>query len=148
MPRCGRSQERSKDQKPSMVFTCTSWKPSPSSSRAFCQPGSILSAGLSYNRLGRKGPYQPSCLIRRPSWDLALGIRQRVGLPSTSYLSGSTGLVCTLLSLRTRKSPPASIAFRCSAVSCAPTALIIPSSCVTSPPTSRTAAFAVAKSGP
>src|SRR5215210_4459483 len=29
MPRCGRSQERSKDQNPSMVLTCTSQKPSP-----------------------------------------------------------------------------------------------------------------------
>src|SRR5689334_6738234 len=35
MPRCGRSQERSSDQKPSMVLTCTSQKPSPSSSRAY-----------------------------------------------------------------------------------------------------------------
>src|SRR3982751_1583915 len=35
MPRCGRSQERSRDQKPSMVLTCTSQKPSPSSSRAY-----------------------------------------------------------------------------------------------------------------
>ena len=34
-PRCGRSQLRNKDQAPSIVFTCTSWKPSPSSSRAY-----------------------------------------------------------------------------------------------------------------
>src|SRR4051794_24635702 len=34
-PRCGRNQERSRDQKPSMVLTCTSQKPSPSSSRAY-----------------------------------------------------------------------------------------------------------------
>src|SRR5690348_13581892 len=33
MPRCGRSQERSSDQKPSMVLTCTSQNPSPPSSR-------------------------------------------------------------------------------------------------------------------
>src|SRR5271166_5302984 len=35
MPRCGRSQERSSDQKPSIVLTWTSQKPSPSSSRAY-----------------------------------------------------------------------------------------------------------------
>src|SRR5215217_4135508 len=35
MPRCGRSHERSGDQKPSMVLTWTSQKPSPSSSRAY-----------------------------------------------------------------------------------------------------------------
>lgn len=34
-PRCGRSQERSSDQKPSIVFEWTSQKPSPSSSRAY-----------------------------------------------------------------------------------------------------------------
>src|SRR5262244_3764746 len=34
MPRCGRSQLRNSDQNPSMVFTCTSHTPSPSSSRA------------------------------------------------------------------------------------------------------------------
>src|SRR3954463_2578147 len=34
-PRCGRSQERSSDQKPSAVLTWTSQKPSPSSSRAY-----------------------------------------------------------------------------------------------------------------
>src|SRR5215471_13918960 len=34
MPRCGRSQLRKSDQNPSIVFTCTSQKPSPSSSRA------------------------------------------------------------------------------------------------------------------
>src|SRR3954464_12323476 len=34
-PRCGRSQERSSDQKPSAVLTCTSQNPSPSSSRAY-----------------------------------------------------------------------------------------------------------------
>src|SRR3954453_3021818 len=34
-PGCGRSQERSRDQKPSMVLTCTSQNPSPSSSRAY-----------------------------------------------------------------------------------------------------------------
>src|SRR3954469_3152129 len=33
-PRCGRSQERSEDHRPSIVLTCTSQKPSPSSSRA------------------------------------------------------------------------------------------------------------------
>src|SRR3954465_12750670 len=35
MPRCGRSQERNKDQRPSAVLTWTSQKPSPSSSRAY-----------------------------------------------------------------------------------------------------------------
>jgi|RhiMetdeSRZDD1v2_1073273.scaffolds.fasta_scaffold151112_2 hypothetical protein len=35
MPRCGRSQLQKSDRKPSMVFTCTSQKPSPSSSRAY-----------------------------------------------------------------------------------------------------------------
>ena len=35
MPRCGRSQERSKDHVPSMVLTWISQKPSPSSSRAY-----------------------------------------------------------------------------------------------------------------
>jgi len=35
MPRCGRNQERSSDQKHSRVLTCTSQKPSPSSSRAY-----------------------------------------------------------------------------------------------------------------
>src|SRR5713101_4843744 len=35
MPRCGRSQLRKRDQNPSMVFTWTSQKPSPSSSRAY-----------------------------------------------------------------------------------------------------------------
>lgn len=35
IPRCGRSQLRKSDQKPSMVLTCTSQKPSPSSSRAY-----------------------------------------------------------------------------------------------------------------
>src|SRR3982751_6538095 len=35
MPRWGRSQERSSDQKPSAVLTCTSQKLSPSSSRAY-----------------------------------------------------------------------------------------------------------------
>jgi hypothetical protein len=39
MPRCGRSQERSKDQVPSMVLTWISQKPSPSSSRAYEQTG-------------------------------------------------------------------------------------------------------------
>src|SRR5215211_3809781 len=39
MPRCGRSQERSSDQNPSMVLTCTSQKPSPSSSRGILTPG-------------------------------------------------------------------------------------------------------------
>src|SRR3954465_11542552 len=43
MPRCGRSQERSRDQKPSMVLTCTSQKPSPSSSRAY-SPLSVADA--------------------------------------------------------------------------------------------------------
>ena len=35
MPRWGRSQLRNNDQTPSIVLTCTSWKPSPSSSRAY-----------------------------------------------------------------------------------------------------------------
>src|SRR5829696_5359272 len=35
MPRCGRSQERSSDQNPSMALTCTSQNPSPSSSQAY-----------------------------------------------------------------------------------------------------------------
>jgi hypothetical protein len=35
MPRCGRSQLRNSDQKPSIVFTWTSQKPSPSSSRVY-----------------------------------------------------------------------------------------------------------------
>src|SRR3954471_18224681 len=35
MPRCGRSQERSKDHVPSIVLTWISQKPSPSSSRAY-----------------------------------------------------------------------------------------------------------------
>lgn len=35
MPRCGLSQDRSKDQNPSIVLTCTSQNPSPSSSRAY-----------------------------------------------------------------------------------------------------------------
>src|SRR5215207_8272623 len=35
MPRCGRSQERRRDQNPSMVLTCTSQTPAPSSSRAY-----------------------------------------------------------------------------------------------------------------
>src|SRR3954452_5818953 len=35
MPRCGHSQERSSDQTPSIVLTCTSQEPSPSSSRAY-----------------------------------------------------------------------------------------------------------------
>src|SRR5215213_1420301 len=39
MPRCGRSQERSKDQVPSMVLTWISQKPSPSSSRAYSPRG-------------------------------------------------------------------------------------------------------------
>src|SRR5262245_30721965 len=34
IPRCGRSQLRNNDQNPSIVLTCTSQKPSPSSSRA------------------------------------------------------------------------------------------------------------------
>src|SRR5262249_34041410 len=34
IPRCGRSQLRNSDQNPSIVFTCTSQTPSPSSSRA------------------------------------------------------------------------------------------------------------------
>src|SRR4051794_38169238 len=38
MPRCGRSQKRSSDQKPSIVLTCTSQKPSPSSSGVFAAP--------------------------------------------------------------------------------------------------------------
>src|SRR5215212_10103559 len=38
MPRCGRSQERSNDQKPSMVLTWTSQKPSPSSSAGVLAP--------------------------------------------------------------------------------------------------------------
>ena len=37
MPRCGRSQERSKDQVCSIVLMWISQKPSPSSSRGFCQ---------------------------------------------------------------------------------------------------------------
>ena len=35
IPRWGRSQERSSDQNPSSVLTCTSQNPSPSSSRAY-----------------------------------------------------------------------------------------------------------------
>ena len=35
IPRCGRSQLRRRDQKPSIVLTCTSQNPSPSSSRAY-----------------------------------------------------------------------------------------------------------------
>ena len=35
MPRWGRNQLRRRDQNPSIVFTCTSQKPSPSSSRAY-----------------------------------------------------------------------------------------------------------------
>ena len=38
MPRCGRSQLRKRDQKPSIVFTCTSQKPSPSSSGVLTPP--------------------------------------------------------------------------------------------------------------
>src|SRR3954453_3425417 len=38
MPRCGRSQERSRDHVPSMVLTWISQKPSPSSSRVLATP--------------------------------------------------------------------------------------------------------------
>jgi hypothetical protein len=34
IPRCGRSRDRGSDQDPSIVLTCTSLNPSPSSSRA------------------------------------------------------------------------------------------------------------------
>src|SRR3954471_23249209 len=47
MPRCGRSQERSSDQNPSMVLTCTSQNPSPSSSRAYSpRPWQPMADGL------------------------------------------------------------------------------------------------------
>src|SRR3954453_19113195 len=44
MPRCGRSQERSKDHVPSIVLTWISQKPSPSSARVFapCVANSLV----------------------------------------------------------------------------------------------------------